>query len=151
MTQLCYHQLDLNTTEMGYTIASQDRYWTAFIFDIWSSEDGEDADLKGSRLFSQGLGEPWSYEMWDSELLWTTRREAEAFAQQVREQWTERIGGEAGEVYVINWGDDARYEAWVLGGRDGGGRVRQTPKFKGSERAIEAMREAHRRYWEGAS
>lgn len=34
MTQLTYGQADLDTTEIGYTMASQDRIWVVFVFDL---------------------------------------------------------------------------------------------------------------------
>lgn len=146
--QLTYAQareLILEPTEMGYTLASQDRLWTVFIYDLWS----EDA-FRFNRLYSTGIDQAWSYEMWENELVWTTRLEAEAYAKRLRE-WFDVSRQEnenpAPEVYVINWGDDARHEATLIG-RDGGGRPRKTPKFKGSEKAWNVMTEMHNRWVE---
>lgn len=137
----------IETTEMGYTVASQDRLWTVFIFDLWSEDE-----MRYNRLYSLGLDNGWSYEMWENELVWTSRWEAEEFAIRMRERLADDAahgafdGGEVPEVYVINWGDDARYEAKIIGR----GRVtcRTTPKFKGSERAWVAMTEMSVRWLE---
>lgn len=123
----------LETTEIGYTIASQDRLWTVFIFDLWSSDE-----YRYNRLFTQGIGEPWSYDPWDKELFWTTRREAEAFAERMREHLA-AAGGDQPTVYVMNWGDDARWEAQLIGRY--GTPTRSTPKFAGSREAWDAMGE----------
>lgn len=124
----------LETTEMGYyTLASSDRLWTVFIYDTWS-----DDEWFGNRLFFQSE-RMTSYDMWALELVWTTRAEAEAFAAIVRADYadgeTPSLAGKvAPEVYVINWGDDARYEREVLEGKE------FRARFKGSVAAVEAMR-----------
>jgi hypothetical protein len=125
----------IETTEIGYTVASQDRLWTVFIFDVWSEDE-----YRHNRLFTQGIGEPWSYEMWDKELVWTSRREAEVFADQMRAYLAahNQTDEDPPPVYVMNWGDDARYEARLIG-RDSGATCRIEPKFVGSRAAWDAM------------
>lgn len=148
--QLTYNQAlssVIEYTEMGYTIASQDRLWTVFIFDTWS--DGDERSLRYNRLFSRGIGKGWCYDIDIDGLMWTSRHEAEAFAEKLREHlaqsWTE-ADGEAPEVFVMNWGDDTRYEATLLGRY--GARPRSIPKYKGSGRAWEAMIEMGKRWIE---
>lgn len=159
MTRMSYGEARdtiLDHTEIGYTIASQDRLWTVFIFDLWGAEGDP---YRYNRLYPLPSG-AWSYEVGigSGEKVWfyTTRVEAEAAAEELREGLRKSYdhasaSGEIPgpptppEVYVINWGDDARYEASIIG-RDSGARTRTTPKFKGSERAWAAMVEMSRRW-----
>lgn len=152
--QLTYNQAlssVIEYTEMGYTIASQDRLWTVFIFDTWS--DGDERSLRYNRLYTQGIGKGWCYDIDIKCLVWTSRHEAEAFAEKMREhladQWAKAekpITEEVPEVFVMNWGDDARYEATLIGRY--GSRPRPIPKYKGSGRAWEAMIEMGKRWLE---
>lgn len=150
--RLTYHDA-LNTiierTEIGYTIASQDRVWIVFTFDLWS--EGDHATLKYNRLYPRGLEGGMAYDLDMAGVqVWTTRAEAEAFA----ERWRERLaegdkmqddGLKSSEhVYVMNLGDDARFEANIIGRY--GVTVRTTPKFKGSEAAWQAMVDMHERW-----
>lgn len=133
-------------TEIGYTIASQDRLWTVFIFDLWSPED----DIyRYNRLFTTGINQPWVYDVGDDVLFWTTRVEAEEFAERLRAVLKENHDNavasgdlppdsELSGVYVMNWGDDARYENLWCGNHD---RARRTPKFAGSIAAWVALYE----------
>lgn len=140
----------LGHTELGWTMASQDRLWTVFIFDLWS--EGKDIALRYNRLFCLDSDKlAWSYDMYDDELMWTTRAEAEHYAMELRHRLLNRNpDGEQPDVYVMNWGDDSRYEAGVIG-RDNGRAVRTQPKYKGSEAAWEAMIKMHRRWAEEVS
>ena len=79
----------------------------------------------------------WSYDPSDDMLAWTSRWAAEAYARELRVRLGIRTDP-LDDVYVMNWGDDARWEARLIG-RDNNYPVRQTPKFKGSERAWDAM------------
>jgi hypothetical protein len=148
MTQLTYDEAQglLDTTEMGYTVASQDRLWTVFTFDLWSEDE-----YRYNRLYSMGIGRPWAYDADGGDLFWTTRREAEAFADALRVYLSEanKTPDEPPEVYVMNWGDDARLEALFLGGRPGGVASRTTPKFAGSRAAWDAVIDMHRRWRRG--
>lgn len=126
----------LEPTELGYTLRSLDRLWTVFIFDEWSEDE-----FRFNRLFSTGLGQPWSYEMWETELVWTTRIEAERFAQRLRDDF-EGSEGTPPEVYVINIGDDRRHERSVIEG------VPLKCHFRGSQRALTAMALMHHRWVE---
>ena len=139
-------------TEIGYTVASQDRLWVVFIFDLWS--DGEEWQFRYNRLYSRGLRNGWAYDLTINEVkVWTSRREAEAFAEQLRQRLEEEgqikdpdpdFDG-VPEVYVMNLGDDARYEALIIG-RDNGRGTRGKPKFKGSQRAWDAQIEMSRKW-----
>jgi hypothetical protein len=129
-------------TEIGYTIASQDRLWIVFIFDLWSEDE-----FRYNRLYSTGIGEPWTYELLVGETsppVWTSRREAEVFAEQLRQRLIANSSTDSiPEVYVMNLGDDARYENLVIGGHK---QARTTPKFKGSKRAWGAQIEMRGRW-----
>lgn len=152
--QLTYREaLDtiIDLTETGYTIESQDRLWIVFIFDIWSEDQ-----MRYNRLYQRGIGNAMAYDRdMEGVLVWTTRAEAEHYAEQLREWLAEPnpnrpLDVETPEVYVMNLGDDARLEASYIG-RDSGAVVRETPKFKGSERAWEAYREMSRKWVEEVS
>jgi hypothetical protein len=136
----------IDHTEVGYTIASQDRLWIVFVFDLWSEDQ-----MRYNRLYSRGIGNGWGYDLTISDVqVWTTRAEAEAFAATLRSYIEEFSGGlpdPTPEVYVMNLGDDARYEAQIIG-RDNGRATRSTPKFKGSLAAWKAMTEMHKRWYE---
>lgn len=147
--QLTYNEAPIEHTEMGYSIASQDRLWIVFMYDL-SSED----EYRYSRLYprTQESGGGWSYElMMEGVLVWTTRTEAEAYAKHVRSELDDwfiahpDIEEERFEVYVMNLGDDARWEDLALGGYK---RTRQSPKFKGSEVAWQALFDMHMRWRE---
>lgn len=137
-------------TEMGYTIASQDRLWIVFTFDFDS--DGDYADFRYNRLYPMivkdtGVTNGWAYDHdMDHEgravPLWTSRAEAEHFASDLRAHLARIENGAemADNVYVMNLGDDARFEAQIIG-RDNGTTVRDHPKYKGSEAAWKAMAE----------
>lgn len=152
MAELTYREA-LNSvieyTEMGYTVRSQDRLWIVFIFDLWS--DGDWADFRYNRLYplqpdpasASASGLSWAYDLdMDGVRVWTSRWEAEAAAAELRERLV-RSGrsdeSEPSEAYVMNLGDDARWEALVLGGRPGGVTTRVQPKFKGSRAAWTAL------------
>lgn len=139
----------LETTEMGYTVASQDKLWTVFTFDLDSENE-----YRFNRLFFI-TPNCTSYEMFHDELMWTSREEAEEFARLMRinqmEFYREWLleGNEPfalPDIYVINWGDDSRYEATILDLPYR--RTRKTPKYKGSIRAWSAMADMRRRWWE---
>lgn len=135
-------------TEIGYSIASQDRLWIVFIFDLWST-----GMWRYNRLYPLNDG-AWSYELMSlgfaeqpRVLVWTTRQEAEAYAKGLRERLEEKCAAnkfETPEVFVMNLGDDARCESARIG-RDDGRQVRSTPKFKGSQRAWDALIEMRER------
>lgn len=139
-------------TEIGYTIRSQDRLWIVFSYDLWS--EGDWAEMRYNRLYPMvgekpGVigGTAYDRDMATGGMtvpVWTTRAEAEFFAENWRDRM-ERLydtprgrDEEKPEVYVINLGDDARFEAQVIG-LDNGRSVRDKPKFKGSEVAWQAM------------
>ncbi len=134
MTYLGAQETILENTEMGYTLKSQDKLWMVFWFDTWSEDS-----LKYNRVFpvSEEMG---SYEMWEDELCWTTRTEAETYAETLRIEFATKVTSpdslltEPPEVYVINWGDDSRYESYCLGTRPNMGL-----KYKGSAAAVDAM------------
>jgi hypothetical protein len=141
---------NFDTTEMGYAIASQDRIWVVFIFDLWS--DGSWADYRYNRLYPTAQ-DAWAYDMSGDVLVWTSRAEAEQAAAELRVRLDYRYEGDPEnqpDVYVMNWGDDARYEASIIG-RDGYARPRATPKFKGSEAAWAACVEMGARWAEYAA
>lgn len=133
----------IERTEIGYTIASQDRLWLVFIHDLWS----EDA-FKFNRLYPMSNGN-WSYDLDLSDVLvWTSRREAETYAVELRERLEAKpldTEGEKPQVYVMNLGDDARLEDARLGGYKG---ARKTPKFAGSREAWKACEEMQVRWRE---
>lgn len=133
----------IETTEMGYTIKSQDKLWTVFIFDTWST--GEYAEMKYNRIYFCERPNTSGYDIFDDTLFWTRRHEAEAFAEVKRIEYaTEYPPGdriECPKVYVINWGDDTRFEHYVLSMRKN-----LDIKFKGSEEAIKAMTDMHWRW-----
>lgn len=148
-------------TEIGYTVASQDKVWIVFTFDLDS--EGEHASLRYNRLYplvnSDGeMVGGWSYDLTvhsrDRQVpVFTTRVEAEHFAEEVRvsvAEWQMELVNKGHEpkdvkVYVMNLGDDARYEASIIG-RDNGARTRTTPKFTGSILAWQAMEEMTKRW-----
>jgi hypothetical protein len=139
----------IDHTEIGYTIASQDRLWVVLTFDLDSTDQ-----FKYNRMYSRGIGNGWGYDLTISDVqVWTTRREAEEFAKELRADLADWValhpdsGHEAPEVYVMNLGDEARYEALIIG-RDNGRGTRRTPKFKGSQRAWDAMTEMSRKWYE---
>jgi hypothetical protein len=146
----------IDHTEIGYTVASQDRLWIVFTFDLDS--EGEHASLRYNRLYplvnTEGeMVGGWSYDLTvhsrDRQVpVFTTRAEAEHFAMTLRHAALVRDNA-AGvpDIYVMNLGDDARYEASIIG-RDNGARTRTTPKFKGSESAWAAMDEMTQRWRE---
>lgn len=147
MTQLKYGEADFEPTELGWTLASQDKIWAVFIFDL-DSKPGDHGEIyKYERLYPIGLDEQglfvWSYDPSDDMPVWTSRWEAEAYARELRVRLGIRTDP-LDDVFVINWGDDARYEVTIIG-RDNGHPARQTPKFKGSERAWSAMTEISKR------
>jgi hypothetical protein len=149
--QLTYNQaLDtiIENTEIGYSIRSQDRLWICFIYDLWS--DGDLAELRFNRLYPMGLSQPLSYDKFsDGVLMWTTRDEAESYAARWRKylddvaRLDDDPDAEKTEVYVMNLGDDARFEDQVLGGYK---RARTQPKFAGSRDAWQAMIQMHMRW-----
>jgi hypothetical protein len=135
VTRLTYDEARaevLETTELGYTLASQDKLWTCFIFDTWSTDE-----MRGNRLYFRNGDRVLSYDMWDDELVWTSRAEAETFQaeQQARYDNEATTGREPVIVYLINWGDDARWERSILEERVG----ITEGKFAGSKAALEAM------------
>lgn len=150
--RLSYRQaLDsiIEHTEIGYTIASQDRLWIVFTFDLWSED--EHISLRYNRLYPRGLDGGMAYDLdMTGVMVWTTRAEAEAFAAGWRERLAEADRAQddkvksSEHVYVMNLGDDARFEAGVIGRY--GVTVRTTPKFKGSESAWQAMVDMHERW-----
>lgn len=128
------HWTILETTEMGYTLASQDRLWTVFIFDSWSEDE-----FRHNRLYFLGDGiehMAYDYDVRPGAAFFTTRREAEAFAADRRADFEAEVEDTAKRpiVYVINWGDDRRLEAWQMGDRPKLGVVK-----KGSVEAIKAL------------
>lgn len=137
MTRMTYDQAIcevLEYTEIGYTQKSQDRLWTCFIVDSWS----EDL-LRGNRLYFNARG--MSYDMWDIEWVWTSRAEAEAFRAETQEMFdaeAKRRGEEPIRVYVINWGDDHRFEESIVNGS----RI-ERGKFAGSTEAIAKLNELY--------
>lgn len=142
----------IENTEIGYTLASQDRLWIVFTFDLWS--EGDHLSLKYNRLYPRGLEGAMAYDLDMSGVqVWTTRAEAEHFAQQWRERLAESQSmmddGIECPVYVMNLGDDARYEKTVIGADYG--HPRTTPKYKGSEAAWQAMTEMAQRWAEEVS
>jgi hypothetical protein len=158
--QLTYTQaLDqiIEHTEIGYSIRSQDRLWICFIYDLWS--DGEYADFRFNRLYplvgdKPGViaGTAYDRDMSHKGLnvpVWTDRQGAEHFAAGWRDHLHYLYDSAKGrteekpEVYVINLGDDARFEDQVLGGYK---RARSEPKFAGSRDAWDAMIQMHLRW-----
>lgn len=117
----------IDYTEIGYTVASQDRLWIVFTFDTWSTDE-----FRYNRIYTRGIGNGWAYDLDIEALVWTSRREAEKYAEALRAR------GQGENYYVMNLGDDARLESLFIG-RDNRRRVRDTPKFKGSEEAWSAM------------
>ena len=134
MTQLAYWEARrdiLETTELGYTLKSQDKLWTCFMFDTWSQDE-----YQGSRLYFRADKSIVSYDVMDDELFWTSRVEAEAFRKSF---WGKNPDV---EVHVINWGDDRRAEAAYMNGS-----FLMEGKYAGSTEAlvaIAAMREKWR-------
>ena len=143
-------------TEIGYTIRSQDKVWIVFTFDLDS--EGEHASLRYNRLYplintETGEQQGWSYELMmlgNREYprgvpVWTTRAEAEAFAMTLRHRLLrDNPDGEQAPVYVMNLGDDARYEAKIIGRYSV--TPRTEPKFTGSILAWRAMEEMYRKW-----
>lgn len=139
MTEMTYDEARgavLEYTEMGYSVASQDKLWVCFIFDL-TSED----EWYGNRLYPVHL-KLWSYDMDGNCLVWTRRAEAEAF--RLKYNASRENVADAPKMYVMNWGDDARFEACIIG-RDTGAVTRRTPKFAGSREAWQAMVEQYPR------
>lgn len=133
----------IERTEIGYTIASQDRLWIVFTFDL----ESENA-FRYNRLYPAGYRR-WAYDLdiYGVEV-WTTRREAEKYAAELRELLAAEPfspEGERPQVYVMNLGDDARYEDAHLGGYK---RARREPKFAGSREAWKACEEMQVRWRE---
>lgn len=120
----------LETTELGYTLKSQDKLWTCFTFDTWS-EEGD--PYRGCRLFFRKDRDGLSYDVMDDELFWTSRLEAEAFRKSF---WDKNPDV---EVHVINWGDDSRWENAYLSDRS----FLMQGKFSGSTEALVAMCAMH--------
>lgn len=137
-------------TAIGYTIKSQDRLWMVFTFDLTS--DGEYASYRYNRLYPCGeaFGSGWAYDMdIPGVLVWTTRAEAERYAERLRQRIAKKNTGEnRPEVYVMNMGDDARFEAAIFGRP--GTPTKASAKFAGSRRAWDALIEmdAKWREWE---
>ena len=154
-------------TEIGYTLASQDKVWIVFTFDL--NAEGDYAAFRYNRLYplvrldNDEMG-GWSYEllMLGGERergvpVFLNRVQAERFADDLRAHIKHKAGqghtalhgqdGEEPQVYVMNLGDDARYEKTIIG-PDGGTHPRTTPKFKGSEAAWQAMTEMTQRWRE---
>lgn len=154
MVQMTYNEAleqIIENTEIGYTLDSQDRLWLCFIFDLWS--EGERAPFRYNRLYP--IGDPLkgrtAYDLTiDGVLVWTSRTEAETYADKWRkviddaERYEPFTEHEKPEVYVMNLGDDARYEATQIG--RWGTPCRPTPKYKGSVRAWEAISEMRSRW-----
>jgi len=135
----------LETTEIGYTLRSQDRLWLAFMFDTWSEDEwwGNRLYFINAQATEDGADLRTSYDLFEDEVLWTTRREAEAHAEAMRDLIQRSAPLEHRDdyrVYVINLGDDRRAEREYLEG------VPFKAHFKGSEAAVEAMRVV-RREW----
>ena len=132
----------IETTELGYSIRSQDRLWLVFYYDLYA-----EGTLRYNRLYPyRSHASATSYDLYDDELVATSRREAEEFAA----KWSESLrtlyesrGFSAPEVFVMNMGDDARFEDLILGCKK---RARTTPKYKGSERAWQTQIEMSRRW-----
>lgn len=123
----------IENTEIGYTLDSQDRLWIVFIYDLWSEDE-----MRFNRLYPRdpALGGGWGYDLTiDGVLVFASRKEAEAFAADLRE------GVAPQPVYVVNLGDDARWERWALGQTPD-----LTPRFKGSEAGLAAMTEMRDRW-----
>lgn len=141
----------IDHTEIGYTIASQDKVWIVFTFDLDST--GKYAEFKYNRLYplintdtDEQVG--WSYELMMlgnptrpiGVPVWTSRAEAEFYAQELRHRLlNDNPEGPVADIHVMNLGDDARYEAKIIGRY--GVTVRDTPKFTGSILAWRAMEE----------
>ena len=135
-------------TEIGYTIASQDRLWIVFIFDLWSEDQ-----FRYNRLDPLGIGEGWAYDLTIQGVkVWTSRREAEEYAERLRVHMRDNLSDDetAPTTYVMNLGDDARYEALIIG-RDNGRPTRTTPRFKGSQEAWDAQIEMSKKWLEANS
>lgn len=156
--QLTYNQAlgsIIENTEIGYTIASQDRLWICFTFDVWSEDE-----FKHNRIYPMVADKPGivGSTAYDRDIeaggsavpVWTTRAEAEDFAEQWRNQidaWMAEpyvgappsVPREKPVVYVMNLGDDARFEANIIGRY--GVTVRDKPKFAGSRDAWHALAE----------
>lgn len=151
----------IENTEIGYTIASQDRLWIAFSYDLWS--DGQYADFRYNRLYPMTKGNDKPDEVvntcYDRDMIhegltvpvFTTRREAETFAMNWRHQILNNHEERKGTVWereeippvdVINLGDDARYEAQIIGHDRG---TRDKPKFAGSVVAWQTMTQMYLR------
>ena len=135
MTQLTYNDAwneILEETELGYTLASQDKLWTCFVFDDWS-----DDEMRGNRLFFTNGDGAMSYDVWDEELFWTSRAEAEEFQKLHQDRFDQRKTDADPQVtvWLINWGDDSCWENGILTKREG----ITEGKFAGSGPALVEM------------
>lgn len=128
----------LEPTYLGYTQKSKDRLWVVMCFDVWSDPQGdpEGLDLYGNPIYAQENDA--SYDLWEEELVFTTRREAEEWAEQRNERTRARLR-EKGEDWVdvdiwmaCNLGDLDRFDNAYLDR----GELITSGKFRGSDRAL---------------
>lgn len=115
----------LETTEVAYTRKSQDKLWTYFMLDTTEPDMG----VRCMPIYpfeTENGSEGWVYGIAEEVTFWTSRAEAEKAAKQARDK---------GHVYVLNWGDSARWGEEALTG------VPCKPRFVGSVEAIAALRE----------
>lgn len=143
--QTTYGQAEFEPTGISWTLASQDRYWAVFYYD--DSENQPEA-YRHSRVFLGAVGDPDSYDLIDPSPVFTRRSEAEAFAQ-VRRDWLDSRGLET-QIFVINLGDDARWERAILGMASGhrDEKVFLTRgRFRGSDAALAELNRRWKLLW----
>lgn len=132
----------IEPTAIGYSIRSQDRLWVVFTFDTWSMDE-----FRYNRLYPLIERDGWAYDLDIPNVpVFLSRREAENYAESLTNHLARKsLRDDTPEVYVMNLGDSARYEAgWI--GYDRRPWPRQKPKFKGSQRAWDAMTEMHHKW-----
>lgn len=128
MSQITYSEaeetiLELTQDGYGYTQKSQDRLWTCFMYEREPST---------SRLFFTTRPRLLSYDLCGDVLFWTSAAEARAAQKRLARQYPGEV------VYVINWGDDSRWEKALLYS----GVFLDRGKFETSAPALRAMSRA---------
>ena len=133
----------LNYTELGYTQRSKDRVWVVVCFDVWTDVNGPDRELYGNLIYSQG--DYGSYDLWEKELCFDSRRGAQAHADERNARSRERTGDETTDIWMpANLGDLDRFETAYLDGRG----LLTRGRFRGSDRALAARARFWTEYFE---
>lgn len=101
----------LETTQLGYTLKSQDRLWAIVSVDDFTDPD-DPSGLYGNWLWlteqtDVTKGPVSCYDLWDDVLVWDRVHEARAYRDNLPE---------AERWHTLNIGDEARYERAFLQG-----------------------------------